>query len=199
MKIRLLYIYGSLIVLVVVLLIIFASNKTSNNTSDEISVENMPDDDLHKGLKNPTSQPPTKDNVSEKFRHQMEMLKKAVDENPNDTSRIREYADFLFAAHKADEAIPFYKRILKVNPKRTDILFSVSFIYYNKKDFDKSEEITNQILMMDKKNQQALYNLGAIAVAKGDIQKAKQIWTKLINEYPGTETSELAKNSLNKL
>jgi len=200
MKVKPLYIYAAIIILAILFLVIFASkDKNEQNAGTDFSTKNLPDDEIHKGLQNPSTQTPSKENVNENFKHQIEMLKKAAEENPSDTLKMREYADLLFAAHKAEEAIPYYQKILKVNPKRIDILFSVSFIYYNKKDFDKSEEITNQILKADKKNQQALYNLGAIAIAKGDIQSAKKIWTRLIEEYPSSETSELAKNSLNKL
>ena len=127
------------------------------------------------------------------------MLKKKADEDPKDTLAIREYADMLAAAHKPEEAITYYNRILDLNPARKDILFSLAFLYYNKKDYLNAEKVTNRVFLYDKDNLQARYNLGAIAAANGDNEKAKLIWNKLIKEHPNTDEAKLAQSSLSKL
>jgi tetratricopeptide (TPR) repeat protein len=127
------------------------------------------------------------------------MLKEEVEENPKDTLKIREYADFLSAAHQPDEAINYYYNILSVNPKRSDILFSLAYIYFNKKNYDKAEDLVNKVLLYEPDNTEALYNLGAIAASKGDKQKARTQWEKLIKNYPGSNASKLAESSLKKL
>ena len=43
------------------------------------------------------------------------------------------------------------------------------------------------------------YNIGAIEATKGNKDKAREIWNKLIKDNPNDQTSELAKNSLNRL
>jgi TolA-binding protein len=203
MKLKMIHIYLIIFAVGVTLLIMFIQNTGSNdskkNAPVDIANKQMPADELHKGLNNPTTPPPTKENVSEGFKHELNALEKEFNNNPKDTSVIRKYADLLAASHKQDEAIPLYEKILKINPHRTDILFSLSFIYYNKGDFFNAEETTKKILIYDKKNPQALYNIGAIAASKGDSRKAKEIWTKLITDYPTSETAGLAKESLGKL
>ena len=196
MKFKPLYAYLSLVLVLVVFLIIF-SQKNNNQSATDIASKEMPNDDIHKGLKN--GEAPDKSNVSADIIRKMEELKKAAEENPNDTLKMKEYADFLTEAHKPDEAIQYYQKILKVDPKRTDILFSLSFIYYNKQDYNKSEEITNKILSYDKNNPLALYNLGAISATKGDNAKARDIWNKLIEKYPNSEAAAAAKQSLGNL
>ncbi len=62
----------------------------------------------------------------------MDMLKKEVEANPKDTAKIKEYADFIAAAHKPEQAIPYYEKILKVDPRRNDILFSLSMIIFQR-------------------------------------------------------------------
>lgn len=199
MKIKPLYIYGSVAVIVIVSLIILTQVNNSNTGSTNRSNKEMPQDSIHNGLGNPTAENPTKDNVTENVKHKLEMLKKVVDENPNDTLKIREYADFLTAAHRQMDAIEYYEKILKVNPKRTDIYFSLSFIYFNNQNFTKAEELTNRILSFDKKNVQAVYNLGAISASLGNKEKAKKIWENLLSEYPNSEVTELTKTSLSQL
>src|SRR4030067_408304 len=101
MKIKPLYLYGGILVLATVFLIFFTSRKDSDS-SENISKNEVPDDDIHKGLKNP-NQSPGKENVSSEVKHQLEMLKKSVEENPNDTLKMREYADLLATAHHPEE------------------------------------------------------------------------------------------------
>ncbi len=196
MKFKPLYAYLGLVVILVVLLLVFTQKNKSNSSAD-VSNQEMPNDDVHKGLKNGGS--PNRSNVSADIIRKMEELKKSVENNPGDTLKMKEYADFLTEAHKPDEAVKYYQKILKVNPKRTDILFSLAFIYYNKQDYDKSDELTNQILSYDKNNVLALYNLGAIAATKGDNEKAREVWNSLIEKYPNSEAAKAAQQSLNNL
>ncbi len=194
MKIKPIYIYGSVVVLAIIFLVFFTSRNDSN-IPENVQNNQMPDDDIHKGLQ----QPPGKDNVSSEVKRHLEMLKKEVEENPKDTLKMREYADFLSAAHQPDEAIIYYNNILNVNPKRSDVLFSLAYIYFNKKDYDKAEGLVNKILLYEPDNTEAMYNLGAIAASNGDKQKARTQWEKLIKNYPGSNASKLAESSLKKL
>lgn len=196
MRFKPLYAYLSLVVILVASLIIF-TQKNNEKPLTDITNKEIPNDEIHKGLKN--EEAPNKNNVSADVLRKMEELKKAAEDNPNDTLKLKEYADFLTEAHKPDEAIDYYEKILKVDSKRTDILFSLAFIFYNKKDYNKSEELTNRILSYDKDNTLALYNLGAISATKGDNEKAKNIWNEIIRKYPGTEAAKAAEQSVSNL
>ena len=118
MKIKPIYIYGSVVVLAIIFLVFFTSNNDSN-IPQNVQNNQMPSDSIHKGLQ----APPGKDNVSSEVKHHIEMLKKAVEESPKDTLKMREYADFLSAAHQPDEAIPYYNKILSVNPNVVTFFF----------------------------------------------------------------------------
>lgn len=200
MKFKPIYFYG-IIVIVSIIVLFFVSTQNSNEPN-EISTSNdqkMPDDDVHKQLKNPGGNTPGKENVSEEYRKKIAELKEAVDKNPSDTLAMRNYADFLSASHKMNEAIPYYEKILNINPKRADIYFSLALIYYTKQDLAKCEELNNNVLSFEPKNQMALYNLGAIAATQGRTDKAKQFWNKVISINSESETGKLAKESLSKL
>jgi tetratricopeptide (TPR) repeat protein len=112
---------------------------------------------------------------------------------------MREYADFLAAAHKPEEALLYYQKIIDKDKKRKDIYFSMTFIYYTRGDLVKAEEISYQMLKLFPGDPMVNYNIGAIEATKGNKEKAREIWTKLIKDNPNDKTSELAKNSLNKL
>lgn len=193
------YIYIAAVVIAVIVLVIFTNigNKKTEIPKD-IANKEMPNDDVHKGMQNQVT-PPSKGNVSEKVVKEMELMKEDLSKTPNDTSKMRMFADFLVTAHKQDEALEYYDKILKKDPKRKDILFSISFVYYNKQDFDKAVEITNKILKMDKNDLQAQYNLGAIAASRGETAKARDIWVRLIQQHPESQMAELAKTNLTQL
>lgn len=140
-----------------------------------------------------------KSNVNSDVLKKLDELKKLADSVPTDTLKIREYADFSLAAHKPDEAIKYYRKILNINKKRKDVLLAVTLAYYNKGDLKNAEEIILQTLKLFPDDPEFTYNLGAIEASKGNYEKAREIWTKLIVKYPNTEISNLAKNSLDKL
>ena len=199
MKFKMAYLYIILGLGVVVTLFILAGNNNEpDQPSQNISDQQIPNDKVHKGLQNPMGGNPSKSNVSQEVYEKMDRLKKEVEAQPNDTLKMREYADFMAAAHRPDEAIIYYNKILEVNPHRNDILFGLSMIFYSRQDYQKAEDYTNRILKSDKNNTQALYNLGAIAASKGEKDRAKSIWNKLITEYPGDQAAELARSSLQK-
>ena len=200
MKFKPIYLYGVVLAAAVVLLIFFSRSKDSNPDPETTNLqnENIPDDDIHNQLKMQESNP-TKDNVTENFRTRLAELKQAVENNPNDTLKLKEYADFLAAAHKTEEAIRMYDRILKINPKRTDIYFSITLLYYNEKDLQKAEEYNEKVLMYDPTNSMALYNRGALAATRGNKEKARTIWEKIVKDDPDSEVGILAKQSLTRL
>jgi len=201
MKLKPIYFYSGLVIIIVVVLLLTITDnkKTSTNVSNDIVNKQMPNDEVHKGLENPASIPPNKQNVTSSVFDQLEVLRKEVEKNPTDTLKLREYADFLAAAHRSDEAIGYYEKILKIDPKKKEILFSLSFIYNNKRDFENAEQCTNRILKIDPKDSQALYNLGAINASRGNKNSAREIWGRILQEFPGTSSADLAKAGLEKL
>ncbi len=198
MKIKPLYIYlfGIVLAGAVFFYVSQGSGTTNLPTQSEIANKQIPNDAVHRGLQNPNNQSPNKSNVDSTVMKHLDMLKKAVEASPNDTVKLKQYADFLAAAHEPGEALEYYNRILKVNPNRTDIIFSVAYINYTEKKFDEAEKLLKRVLSYDKNNLRAYYNLGAIAYSSGNKEKAKKIWTKLADDYPNSPMGKMAKESV---
>lgn len=200
MKFKPIYLYGVIALAVIVtLLVVSQSSNTDEKVKGDITNKQMPMDDVHKKLNNGMMQDPSGSNVSEEAKHKIEVMKKDVDANPNDTLKMREYADFLAAAHKPDDALLYYQKILDKDKRRKDIYFSITYIYYTKGDLVKAEDVTKTMIKLFPADPMANYNLGAIEATKGNKDKAREIWTKLIEENLDNETTELAKNSINRL
>lgn len=200
MKFKPIYLYGVIALAVIVtLLVVSQSSNTDEKVKGDITNKQMPMDDVHKKLNNGMMQDPSGSNVSEEAKHKIAVMKKDVDANPNDTLKMREYADFLAAAHKPDDALLYYQKILDKDKRRKDIYFSITYIYYTKGDLVKAEDVTKTMIKLFPADPMANYNLGAIEATKGNKDKAREIWTKLIEENLDNETTELAKNSINRL
>ncbi len=203
MKIKTVYIYIALFAIVLIAIVIYDSQSTETVKPEKIPTDinksEMPKDAIHQGLENPTAEQPSSANVLESVKQKMKKLEEEIQNNPDDTVRIREYANFLFAAHRPDKALKYYKKILDKNPDRIDILLSVTSIYFNKGDYKKAEETTRRILSVDNDNLEATYNLGVIYAVTGRKNKAKEIWEEVVKNYPGTEVAGMAKSALQKL
>lgn len=199
MKFKPKYLYGLVIIIAVVTLIIVIQSSDEGTKTDNMTNKQMPDDNVHKNLGHGMMQNPSGANVSEEVKQKLDSMKKEVELNPTDTVKIREYADLLAAAHRPDEAISYYERIIEKDKTRKDIYFAITFVYYNQKDLVKAEEVTREMSRLFPDDAMVNYNLGAIEATKGNKEKAREIWNKLIKDYPNDKTSELAKNSLNRL
>ncbi len=197
LKLKPYYFYGLLLLIIIVILYLSSESTTTSTklTSTNTAENNLPNDSIHKNL----GIQPGKSNVNSDVMKKMDEMKKLADAVPVDTLRIREYADFLLAAHKPDEAIKYYNKILNINKKRKDILQSLTLAFYNKGDLKNAENTILQTLKFFPDDPESNYNLGAIEASKGNYDKARDIWKKLIAKYPKSEISNLAKNSLDKL
>ena len=202
MKIKPVFIY-ILVIVIAIIVILFYSKFENSETSQtpngnvELNNEQMPNDSVH--AKFSQSQAPSGNNVSEAIKNRMKNLEEYVNKNPNDTAKVKEYADLLFAAHDPTKAIEYYKAILMKDPKRTDIMMNMTLVNFNENNITEAEKYTNQILQIDPNNLEAIYNYGVIEVRKGNIQSAKEKWGKLVKEYPNTEIGKTAASSLEKL
>ncbi|MHB8906552.1 MAG: tetratricopeptide repeat protein [Melioribacteraceae bacterium] len=193
MKIKPIYIYLGVIIVFIAAVIFFSRTTKDSNTASAISPEaQMPNDDIHSKMKSQgNGDSPNKSNVMKEAVDKINNLKAAVEKNPNDTLKTREYADLLIA-HKPDEAIKLYERIIKTDPKRTDILLQLTYVYFNQGNINKAEEYNSKVLSVDKNNLIAQYNIGGLAQAKGDEKKAIAIWQDLAKKYPQTEVGSIA-------
>ena len=142
---------------------------------------------------------PSGSNVKADIIQKMNELKEYVEENPDDTVKIKEYADLLGSAHKISEAMPLYDRLLELNPKRVDVLLIKGYLYYRQGDFDDALTATEKILEIDPAHANAKYNIGAIAIAQGDTSKAVEIWQDIVKKHPDSQTASIAKRSLTNL
>jgi len=200
MKFKPIYVYAGVIVVFILAIVFFSDITKKGNTQATVSEgAQMPDDDIHGGMRSRgNGGMPGKDNVMQEMLEKMNALKLAVEKNPNDTAKVREYAD-LQMTHNPEESIKLYERILKIDPKRIDILLQLTFTHYNIGDVDKAVEYNNKVLSIDRNNLFAQYNVGGLAQVKGDNKKAIAIWKELARKNPNTEVAHIAEQAAKQL
>ncbi len=194
MKIKTPYIYLlALIILIAGLITLSRIQKQTKN--EEKTLNQMPDDDIHKNLKNHLGMM----ELNEETKKVIEEYENALKTNPNDTLKMREYAEFLAMSHKIDQAQELYEKIYKIDNKRKDVLLALTTIYFNKGELDKATDFSNKILMLDKNDLYAIYNLGVIEATKENFDIAQKHWENILKESPDSEIGILAKKSIEKI
>jgi len=203
MKIKPIYFLISILFLSAAFLIfsnLGSEEKTSQIPEDEIhkdlKSDQMPQDDIHRNLSPSDKSRPSRENVNESTKKMLEAMEKKIQQNPKDTAALRNYADFLTAAHQQDKAITIYEDIIKIDPEKTSAHLSLASIYYGKGDLDKAESHTQKVLSYEENNAYAYFNMGAIAAARGDDKKAVKIWEDVVRKYPGTDIANFAAEAL---
>ncbi|HSL90038.1 MAG TPA: hypothetical protein VK870_12105 [Ignavibacteriaceae bacterium] len=199
MKLAPKYVYLFLGVIVFIVLIFSSRQSSTVLTSSNLGGNELPKDSIHNSFNNQMNEAPGSSNVSDETVRRLNELRINYEKNPADTANLLKYADFLQMAHKQQEAIAIYKKILEIDNQRTDVLFALTFIYYNEGNMKEASYYTRIILDIEPQNVKALYNSGAIEAVKGNKKYAKDIWNKIIKEFPESDTKELARNSLRKL
>ena len=153
MRIKPLHIY--LIGFILIIAIIFITNRSSDTGLEDNlpSSKAMPKNNIHKGLRSSQSENlPSKDNVVNSFKDKINRLEQAIEKNPNDTAKVKEYARLLAAAHKPEKAIKLYNSILQKDPKRIDLLFELAEIYFGIKQYDAATELLDRIIEINNDN-----------------------------------------------
>ncbi len=54
--------------------------------------------------------------------------------------------------------------MLRINPQNTDVLYNLSWKYFENENFEKSREILNELLAIDPNDEDADYNLMVVNV-----------------------------------
>ncbi len=199
MKFKPMHLYGIITAVIIVFLSYIVFSEKADETTRDITKKQMPDDAIHKKFHQDMMSNLDNSDSPEEVKKKIEALKKDVEANPNDTLKMREYAEFLTTSHNYDEALSCYQKILDKDKNRKDVYFGITYIYYSQGNSAKAEEVAMQMLEMFPDDPMVNYNAGAIEAAKGNYEKAREIWTKLIQNFPNDKTSELAKKSIERL
>lgn len=152
---------------------------------------------LSDGIQNPEiSIAPSKENVTKSFTDHVEMLKKKIARNPNDIQTLKTLAQWLMDAHKTEEAIGYFERGVKLQPRNDSLLLDLSVCYFRLHRYEKSLSTTDRILQLYPDHLRALLNKGAIFAAMNKKNEAIAAWNRLLKRSPRSEEARQAEEYL---
>src|SRR5690554_4353976 len=122
MKLKPIHVYPAVVIIIIIVLFFTSGSEESQIIIPESTQQNMPNDDIHKGMRQISGDQPGKGNVKSEVYEQMETMRKQIESSPSDTITMLQYADLLYTAHRQNEAQSYYEKILAIDGSRTDVL-----------------------------------------------------------------------------
>jgi tetratricopeptide (TPR) repeat protein len=87
------------------------------------------------------------------------MFKEALEKNPNDTTLITKYANFLFDTGKFSEAVTWFEKVAALQPESPDARTDLGTALWNAGQKDKAMAQYQSALKIDPKHMATLHNL----------------------------------------
>ena len=87
------------------------------------------------------------------------MFKEALAKNPNDTTLMTKYANFLFDLGRAPEAVEWFEKVVALQPKNADVRTDLATALWNAGQKDKAMTEYQTALSIDPKHLTTLHNL----------------------------------------
>jgi Tfp pilus assembly protein PilF len=118
----------------------------------------------------------------------LDLLKKAAEDSPNQPEVLSRYANELFQLGKMEESAEWYGKVVKLQPKDTDVrsLYGAVLWRIGRKDEAKTQLQT--ALTQDPKHVPSLHGLFIIALDSHDVAKATEYVQRIEQidpKYPG--------------
>jgi len=118
--------------------------------------------------------------------------------DPNNTELLNQAGNIYEATHQFQEAIVYYDRALKVDPKNVAIRTEMASSMFYNGDVDGAIDQLQQALRYDPKDANSLFNLGMIKwQGKQDAKGALAAWQELLKSNP--QLADDKKTSVQKL
>jgi Flp pilus assembly protein TadD len=103
------------------------------------------------------------------------MFKEALQKNPNDTTLMTRYANFLFDMGKFSEAAEWFQKVSAQQPDNLDVMTDLGTALWNAGQKDKAMATYQQILKKDPKHMATLHNLVIVRLEDRDFASAEQL------------------------
>src|SRR5262245_16944127 len=103
------------------------------------------------------------------------MFKEALAKNPNDTTLMTRYANFLFDLGKFNEAVEWFQKVVAVQPTNLDVRTDFGTALWNSGQKDKAMAVYQEILKSDPKHMATLHNLVIVHLEERNASAAQQV------------------------
>jgi len=114
----------------------------------------------------------------------IDLLKKAIDNNPKSIFLKKEILDLYLAQNNYDKAILVAENILKTNPDTIDILSILAQLKLKKNQSKEALEIYNRILKLEPDNKNTYLLMGRIYSDDNNIDESFKLYSKMLEHFP---------------
>ncbi len=119
--------------------------------------------------------------------------------NPDDLTLNVQMGNMLFDSGKYEDAIPYYRKSLSIDPNNPDVIVDLGVCFFNMEQYEKAKEQFELAHNLDSNHVNALYNLGVVAVQNGEVNQLVQYWSKLQEVAPNSPQAQRAMQVLNQI
>lgn len=119
------------------------------------------------------------------FDQAKELLIKATEIQPKNTTAIHNLGTCYKELRKFDEAKKYYNKVLEIDPKHTNANYNLGIIYYELKDLKKAKSYLKKTTEIQKNYGIAFFSLGNIHVDLKEYNEAMSCYQKAIEINPG--------------
>jgi tetratricopeptide (TPR) repeat protein len=119
------------------------------------------------------------------------MFKEALEKNPNDTTLMTKYANFLFDTGKYSEAVTWFERVVALQPNSSDAKTDFGTALWNSGEKDKAMVQYQAALKIDPKHMPTLHNLTIVYEEDrklADAEKTIKQMEAIDPKYEGLDT-----------
>jgi tetratricopeptide (TPR) repeat protein len=124
------------------------------------------------------------------------MFKEALAKNPNDTTLMTRYANFLFDMGKFNEAVEWFQKAVALQPGNLDVRADLGTALWNAGQKDKAMAEYQSILKTNSKHMATLHNLVIVHLEERDLTAAEQVLKQMEAIDPKYEGLEPLKKRL---
>ena len=128
----------------------------------------------------------------------MQSLTTILKSDPNNASAALQLANTYFDAERWDDAIKWYERTVKLEPKNVDASTDLGVSYYYTEPHRRGAgAVRAQSLKIDPKHTKTLLNKGIVlAFGKEDLKGAAAEWKKVVDLAPDSPEGQAARRAL---
>src|SRR3989441_8947931 len=124
------------------------------------------------------------------------MFKDALAKNPNDTTLMTRYANFLFDLGKFNESVAWFEKVLAIQPDNLDVRTDLGTALWNAGQKEKGMAEYQQNLKVNPNHMATLHNLVIVRLEERDFPAAEQVLRQMEQIDPKYEGLEPLKKRL---
>ncbi len=125
----------------------------------------------------------------------------ALAANPADLGALDGLADLYFAAADYRTSADYRRRMVEIQPTKTDTRLELGVALYNANDLAGAEAQWQEVLRIDPQSAEAYYDLGFLYLSKTppEMDRTEQAWTKVIELDPSSQMAATVKGHLERM